>query len=60
MNINLPHILAAMAVIFVVAFAIEQSGLARDAGRGKRALITGGLVGAALLILNLLWPYVPA
>ncbi len=56
MTIDLPHMLATMMVIFVVAFAIEHSGLLHDASRGKRALLIGGAVGVAVFTLNLVWP----
>ncbi len=56
MTIDVPHMLATVAVIFVVAFALEHSGMLRDASRGKRALMTGIAVGAAVFVLNLLWP----
>ena len=60
MTVNLPHMLATMLVIFIVAFALEKTAVVREASRAKRALITGGAVGLAVLILNLVWPYAPA
>ena len=56
MNIDVPHLLVTMIVIFVVAFAVEHSGLVKDASRGKRALTIGAAVGLAIFVLNLLWP----
>ncbi len=56
MNIDVPHLLVTMIVIFVVAFAVEHSGLVKDATRGKRALTIGAAVGLAIFVLNLLWP----
>ncbi len=56
MAIDVPHMLVTLIVIFVVAFAVEHSGLLRDAGRGKRALLLGGAVGLAVFILNVFWP----
>ena len=56
MNIDVPHLLVTMIVIFVVAFAVEHSGLVKDASRGKRALTIGAAVGVAIFVLNLLWP----
>ena len=59
MNIDVPHLLVTMIVIFVVAFAVEHSGLVKDASRGKRALTIGAAVGLAVFVLNLLWPTTP-
>ena len=59
MNIDVPHLLVTMIVIFVVAFAVEHSGLVKDASRGKRALTIGAVVGLAVFVLNLLWPTTP-
>ncbi len=59
MNIDVPHLLVTMIVIFVVAFAVEHSGLVKDASRGKRALTIGAAVGLAIFVLNLLWPTTP-
>ena len=59
MNIDVPHLLVTMIVIFVVAFAVEHSGLVEDASRGKRALTIGAAVGLAVFVLNLLWPTTP-
>ncbi len=56
MNIDIPHMLVTIVVIFLVAFAMEHTGLLRDAGRGKRALLIGGAVGVAVFILNMFWP----
>ena len=56
MNIDVPHLLVTMIVIFVVAFAVEHSGLVKDASRGKRALTIGAAVGLAVFLLNLFWP----
>ena len=59
MNIDVPHLLVTMIVIFVVAFAVEHSGLVKDGSRGKRALTIGAAVGLAVFVLNLLWPTTP-
>lgn len=56
MTIDVPHMLVTVMVIFVVAFAVEHSGLVRDASRGERALLIGGAVGVAVLTLNLVRP----
>ena len=56
MNIDVPHLLVTMIVIFVVAFGVEHSGLVKDASRGKRALTIGAAVGLAVFFLNLVWP----
>ena len=56
MTIDFPHLLVTMIVIFVVAFAMEHSGLLREAGRGKRAVLIGVAIGLAVFALNLLWP----
>ncbi len=58
MTIDIPHMLVTVIVIFAVAFAVEHSGLLRDAGRVRLALFIGGAVGAAVFILNLVWPAV--
>ena len=46
-------------VIMVVTFAVEHSGLVKEASRGKRALTIGAAVGLAVFVLNLLWPSTP-
>lgn len=56
MNIDVPHLLVTMTVVFVVALALEHSRLVKNASRGKRALTIGAAVGLAVFILNLFWP----
>ncbi len=60
MDPNVPHIIATGLLVFSLVFAVEHSGLLRDASRAKRAIVTGTVVFLAMFILNLLWPYAPA
>ena len=59
MNIDLPHLMVTVLVIMVVTFAVEHSGLVKEASRGKRALTIGAAVGLAVFVLNLVWPSTP-
>ena len=56
MDINVAHVVVTALVIFVVVYAAEHVGPLRNASRVKRALVVGGLVFVAMLLLNILWP----
>lgn len=57
MNIDWPHMIATMVVIFVVFIALERIGAYRNATRGKRFAPMAVTIFVALTVLNLIWPY---
>jgi len=57
MTVDIPHMLANLAVIIVVVLAFRRLGILSSASKGVRiaAMIVG--VVAAVYVLNLVWPF---
>lgn len=56
MNIDWPHMIVTMVLIFAVAFGVGQLAIYKEASRGKRVLLMAVSIGVAVFVFNLIWP----
>lgn len=57
MTFDIPHMIATGVVILAVLYAVDRSGVTQGMSRARGALVKFGAVFAAILLLNLVWPY---
>lgn len=57
MDIDWAHMAVTAAIIFVVVYVMNHTGLTEGASKGKRALLTFVALFIPILLLNLFWPY---
>ena len=57
MTLDIPHMIATAAILFVVVYGTNHMAMFEDMSKGTKALITFGILFVALFILNLIWPY---
>ena len=57
MNIDFPHMIATVVLIFVAVLLIHRTSLYKNGSRLKRFAIVGITLFIVLLVLNLIWPY---
>ena len=57
MNIDIPHIIVSVLIIYVVVLLVERTDTYRNASHGKRFLILVLPLFIAVFVLNVVWPY---
>ena len=57
MTFDIPHMIAAALIIFAVLWGLDRTAALEEMSKGKQVLIKFGLLFAALLLLNIFWPY---
>ncbi len=57
MNLDIPHMIATMIVIFAVVWGLSQLAVVENMTKLRRALVTMASLFVAIFILNIFWPY---
>ena len=57
MNIDWPHMIVTMVLIFAVAFGLGRLAIYKEASKGKRFLLMAVSIFIVVFVFNLIWPY---
>lgn len=57
MTLDFPHMIVTALIVLAVIRTVDRIRILQRASRGRRTLIKLAAIFAAIVILNLLWPY---
>ncbi len=57
MTFDIPHMIATAVIVVLVSLAFRRFAPLQEMSRGRRLLLMFVTLVAALLLLNLVWPY---
>ena len=57
MEIDIPHMIATIAILFGGVWGLDQTNVLDNMSKGRKSLIKIVLIFVALFILNMVWSY---
>jgi membrane-anchored protein YejM (alkaline phosphatase superfamily) len=57
MNIDWPHMIVTMVLIFAVILGLGRLAIYKEASKGKRFLLMAVSIFIVVFVFNLIWPY---